>query len=59
MDEFEIKVNSEEVDLLLQGMETVIKMAQRMKWLLSQVEPYIALMHKVDKQTVHRHEAIS
>jgi len=51
-----IKLDKPEVALLLKGMDTVIKMAHRMKWPLREVEPYIALMHNVDEQTMGRHD---
>lgn len=51
-----IELTESDVDLLLKGMDTIIEMASRSKWPLSKVQPFIDLMHKVDGQTLSRHD---
>lgn len=48
-----IELTEDEVALLLNGMDTIIRMANR--WPLEKVKPFIALMHKIDDQTLSRH----
>lgn len=57
-DEFTITLDAREVALLLEGMDTITEMARRMKWPLAAVEEHIALMHKIDGQTIHRHKKL-
>jgi hypothetical protein len=47
-----LELTGEDVTLLLKGMDTIIQMAQRSRWPLARVQPFIDLMHKIDRQTL-------
>jgi hypothetical protein len=51
----QVDLSEAQTDLLLRSLDTLIQMARRAKWPLSQVQPLINLMHAIDTQTLYRH----